>query len=111
MEGTKAPGTVRRPGRVRRRLRVGRLDVVTAADLLIAFIVFSADNAWLFAENHRHGDRRTTDLLILLAFITAVPLVLRDRRPLAAWISSTVAITISATMVVPHQDISAPSIP
>ncbi len=86
---------------------MGRVDLVVAADLLIAFIVFAADNSWLASQHNR----RPGELLVLVAFVTAAPLALRDRRPLAAWICSIAAIALSAVIVVPRHDISTPYIP
>jgi signal transduction histidine kinase len=105
------PALPPRRGRVRSRLRVGRVDLVAALDVVVALFVFAVDNAWLVSENHHHADRRAGLLLVFVAFVTAAPLVLRDRRPLAAWISSAVAITVGATTVVPHHDISQAYIP
>jgi signal transduction histidine kinase len=81
--------------------------VVVALDVLITLIVFAADNAWLHSQ---HGPRDDF-LLLLVAIITAVPLTLRDRRPLAAWLCSTAAITFSAVIIAPRHDISPPYVP
>src|SRR5690348_6384702 len=87
-------------GRIRSRLRVGTVDLVAALDVVVAAAVFLIDNAWLASQNHHHADRRAGLLLVFVALITAAPLVLRDRRPLAAWISSAAAITVGAVIVV-----------
>ena len=104
-------GDSRRPaprGRIRARLRIGRVDLVAALDVLIAFIVFAADNSWLLSQKPA---RRDEFLLLLVAIITALPLTFRDRRPLAAWVSSAAAIAVSTVIVVPRHDISTPYIP
>jgi signal transduction histidine kinase len=95
-------------GRLRARLRIGPVDLVAALDLLIALIVFVADDSWLLSQK---PVRRDDFLLLLVAVITALPLTLRDRRPLAAWLSSAAAITLSALIVVPRHDISTPYVP
>ncbi|MDN3354948.1 sensor histidine kinase [Actinomadura sp. DC4] len=100
-----------RRGRIRARLRVGPVDLVVALDVLITFIVFAADNAWLRSQKHTLNGRRDDFLLLLVAFITALPLLLRDRRPLAAWLCSASAITVGALIVVPRHDISTPYVP
>jgi signal transduction histidine kinase len=104
--------SVRRPpGRVRARLRVGRVDLVAALDVLITLIVFLIDNAYLASENRHHGDHRVGVMVLLVAFMTAAPLVLRDRRPLTAWLCSAGAIAIGALIFTPHRDMSGPYIP
>src|SRR4051794_29819309 len=106
-----ADDTRRPPGRVRARLRVGRLDLVAALDVLIAIVVFLIDNAYLSSENRHHGDHRAFVLVLLVSLVTAAPLVLRDRRPVTAWLCSAAAITVGALIFTPHRDISGPYIP
>ena len=102
--------SVRRPpGRVRARLRFGRVDLVAALDVLITLIAFLIDNAYLTSENRHHGDHRVGALVLLVAFITAAPLVLRDRRPLTAWLCSAGAIAVGALVF--DRDVSSPYIP
>src|SRR6185437_14820199 len=55
-------------------------------------------NAWLVAQNSRHPPAVATGTLILIAFITSLPVVLRTRFPLIAWGAS--ALTIVGTYVV-----------
>ena len=98
----------RSPGRVRARLRVGRFGVAVL-DALIALLVFLIDTSYLASENHHHGDHRPGVLLLLVAFITAAPLLLRDRRPLTAWLCSTGAIAAGAVVLGPG--VSSPYIP
>jgi signal transduction histidine kinase len=95
-------------GRIRARLSVGGVDPVAALDVVIAFIVFVIDYAGPAPPEAGHGDRL---LLLLVAFITAAPLVMRDRRPLAAWLCSGGAIIIGAVTLLPRHDISTPYLP
>jgi signal transduction histidine kinase len=95
-------------GRIRARLSVGGVDPVAALDVVIAFVVFLIDYAGPAPPEAGHGDRL---LLLLVAFITAAPLVMRDRRPLAAWLCSGGAIIIGAVTLLPRHDISTPYLP
>jgi hypothetical protein len=61
------PDAARPRGRIRARLRIGRVDLVAALDVLIAFIVFAADNAWLLSQKQAHDGRRDDLLLLLVA--------------------------------------------
>jgi DNA-binding CsgD family transcriptional regulator len=104
--------SVPRPrGRVRARLRVGRLDLVVALDVLLALALFTADNAYLWSANHLHGGHHAGLALLFVAFTTAAPLALRDRRPLTAWVCSACAIGIGTLIIVPRQDMSGPYVP
>ena len=67
-------------GRIRNRLRVGPVDFVQALDVLIALIVFAADNAYLTTPQPAHTNGSLVSLFVALT--TAAPLVLRDQRPL-----------------------------
>jgi signal transduction histidine kinase len=87
------------PGPRRRFLRVGRVDLVAAADLVIAFIVFAADSAWLQAENRSHGYPHAPGAMVLLAAAVAAPMLLRDRYPVFAWYVSFAAMVFSATFL------------
>jgi signal transduction histidine kinase len=98
----------RAPGRVRARLRLGRVGVA-ALDVLITLVVFLIDNSYLASENHHHGDPRPGVLVLLVSLITAAPLILRDRRPLTAWLCSVGAIAVGALVF--GRDVSSPYIP
>jgi signal transduction histidine kinase len=81
------------------RLRRGRFDLVEVADVILAVIFFAVANSVLSGDqallHHSHGF-----LVVLLAFVTAAPLALRTRFPLAAWVTSSVA-AIATTFVIP----------
>ncbi|MFB9835543.1 sensor histidine kinase [Actinoallomurus acaciae] len=98
-----------RRGRIRSRLRVGRIDVVVALDFLIALIMFAADNAVLSSPNPNTSGRPLGIVVIFVALITAAPITLRDRYPLAAWLSSTGAILLGHVLLAGRT--SAPYIP
>jgi hypothetical protein len=85
------PGLARQRGRIRTRLSVGRVDPVFALDVLITFLIFVVDNATLSSPSSEYGGGSSL-FLVFVAFITAAPLVLRDSRPLAAWLCSAGAI-------------------
>jgi signal transduction histidine kinase len=103
-----APGP---PGPRWRLLRVGRVDLVAAADVVIALIVFLADNAWLQSENVDRGSPHSSGTLVVVAIAIAVPVLLRNRYPPAAWACSGAAILFAASLLNPHHDISSPYIP
>jgi signal transduction histidine kinase len=81
------------------RLRRGRFDLVEVADVILAVIFFAVANSVLSGDqallHHSHGF-----LVVLLAFVTAAPLALRTRFPLAAWVTSSVA-AIATTYLIP----------
>ena len=80
------------------RLRRGRFDLVEIADVIIALICFAVASSVLSGDeallHHSRGF-----LVLLLAFVTAAPLALRTRFPLAAWVASTLA-AIATTFVI-----------
>jgi signal transduction histidine kinase len=80
------------------RLRRGRFDLVEIADVIIALICFAVASSVLSGDaallHHSRGF-----LVVLLAFVTAAPLALRTRFPLAAWVASTLA-AIATTFVI-----------
>jgi len=103
-----APAVDRTRGRIRARLRIGGVDLVAALDVVIAFVVFLIDNDTPPTPSGGHDDGL---LVLFVAFITAAPLVLRDRRPLAAWLSSAIAIPLGALILLPRHDIASPYLP
>jgi len=67
-------------------LPVGRVDVVVIGEFVTALAIFSGTLSMLNAANDRAGDPvRNGELLILAAAAAALPLLLRDLWPLAAW--------------------------
>src|ERR671937_762975 len=73
------------------RLRRGRFDLVEIADVIIALICFGASNSWLSTQNAHHHSMYGSGTLLLVAFVTSAPLVLRTRFPLTAWVASALA--------------------
>ena len=72
-----------------RWLRRGGWDLVEIADAIIALICFAIANSELTRDN-AHGSYQPA--VLLLAFATCAPLVLRTRFPLSAWAASALAI-------------------
>ena len=63
-----------------------RIDIVLVADVLTAIAIFAGMVSVLNHANDRSGDAVADgELLILASAAAAVPLLLRDRWPLAAW--------------------------
>jgi signal transduction histidine kinase len=81
-----------------RRLRYKQYDLVAVADVIVALICFASGNAWLSSQSSRHPPAVAAGTLILVAFVTSAPVVLRTRFPLIAWGAS--ALTIIGTYVV-----------
>jgi signal transduction histidine kinase len=100
--GTTNPAPPRHP-----RLRHGRLDFIETADLITALICFLSSNAWLSTQNSRHHAGTPalpvygTWTLVLAAFVTSAPLVLRTRAPLTSWLASALAIVATSVVVAP----------
>jgi signal transduction histidine kinase len=84
------------------KLRRGRLDLVEAADAIIALICFGTSNSWLATWNARHDAGYAATTLLLIAFVTSAPLVLRTRAPLTAWVASALSIIGTAVAIPPR---------
>ncbi len=95
----------------RRFLKAGRVDLVAAADIVIALIVFLSGVAWLRSQVADHGSRHASGVLVLVAIAVAAPVLLRARHPLAAWACAVAAMTFAAIVITPRQDITTPYIP
>jgi signal transduction histidine kinase len=93
------------------RLRLGRFDLVELADIAIALTAFGLTNSWLTAENAKHGPTQAPATLLLAAFVTCAPLMLRTRFPLTAWSASAAAIIYASLVIHPRSLSSAPFIP
>jgi signal transduction histidine kinase len=93
------------------RLRLGRFDLVELADILIALIAFGLTNSALTVENSRHGRPHGPATLLLAAFVTCAPLVLRTRFPLTAWSASAAAIIYADLVINPGSLSTAPFLP
>jgi signal transduction histidine kinase len=59
--------------------------VAQAIDLIIAVFCFFATYSVLIGETTGRGSEVWTPLLMLAALVTAVPIALRERHPMAAW--------------------------
>ena len=93
-----------------RWLRRGRYDLVEVADVILALICFAATNSTLTNENAGHHGHHSAGLLVLIAFATSAPLVLRTRFPLIAWAASAAAL-IWTSLVIPPGSIGGPKFP
>jgi signal transduction histidine kinase len=97
------------PSRYRWLVR-GRVDLVEVADAAVALICFAAANSWLTNQNAHHGAHYGTGTLVLIAFVTSAPLVLRSRFPLTAWIASALSV-IGTEIVLPPPSLSSSAYP
>jgi signal transduction histidine kinase len=82
------------------RLRRGRLDLVFAADVLIAIVCWGITWGLLVTQNS-HNSPHNKGLLFLLSVILTAPLALRTRFPLAAWSTATLALLWAGAVVRP----------
>jgi signal transduction histidine kinase len=86
-----------------RWLVLGRFDLVEVADLIVALICFGTGNTWLTNQHARHGGVAVSaGAVVLIAFVTSAPLVLRSRFPLTAWAASALAIVGTDAVLPPH---------
>ena len=76
----------------RQRLRLGPVDLVFLADVVLALILWGSTDSWLNTQNARHGQPYSTETLLLFAAVLAAPLVLRTRFPATAWAASVVSL-------------------
>src|SRR6201996_2796896 len=93
-----------------RRLQRGRYDLVEIFDLIIALICFLTTNAALSSQNTRHTGQHSIGLLVLVAFVTSAPLVLRTRFPLGAWAFSAAAL-VWTSLVIPPGSMGGQAVP
>lgn len=69
-----------------RYLPAGSIDVVVLAEILTAIAILAGTNSLLISANQQAGTPvGDGELLILVAAAASLPLLLRDRWPLAAW--------------------------
>jgi signal transduction histidine kinase len=95
-------GTTDPPSPRHHRLRHGRFDFVEVADVITALICFGASNSWLSTESARAHAGYGQGTLVLAAFVTSAPLVLRTRAPLTSWLASALAIVAASVVIVPR---------
>jgi signal transduction histidine kinase len=95
--------TTSRPSPRQRWLRRGRFDLVEVADVIAALICFLAGNSWLKSQHTSHGGVAVNaGTLLLIAFVTSAPLVLRTRFPLTAWAASALSVVGTNAVLPPH---------
>jgi signal transduction histidine kinase len=80
-------------------LRRGRVDLVFAADVLVALICFAATTGTLGSEAVRHHNLLGNGLILLVSFLLCAPLVLRTRFPLTAWSVSAIAMLWASSAI------------
>ncbi|MGE5133832.1 MAG: sensor histidine kinase [Gemmatimonadota bacterium] len=102
---TVAAGVTDPPAPRPARLRRGRVDLVFAADVVLAAILFGATNGALGAQNTQHHLPHSSNMIILVSFVLCAPLVLRTRLPLTAF-SASVAAMLWASLVIPPRSLS-----
>ncbi|HEY6278982.1 MAG TPA: histidine kinase [Streptosporangiaceae bacterium] len=92
-----ATGVTQPPAPRPRWLRLGRLDLVEIADVVVAALCWGYTNGHLGTVNAAHHDGGR---LLLASFLVAAPLVLRTRLPLTSWcVSAAAMIWATATIV------------
>jgi signal transduction histidine kinase len=81
---------VTRPAAPRPRwLRRGRVDLVAAADVIVALISFAATNSTLA---NRHPANASSVVILLISLALCAPLAVRTWFPLTAWCASALAL-------------------
>ncbi len=81
----------------------GRFDLVEVVDVITALVCFLAGNSWLRSQHTSHGAVAVNaGTLLLVAFVTSAPLVLRTRFPLTALAASALTIVGTNAVLPPH---------
>ena len=88
-----------------RWLRRGPLDLVFAADVLIAVIATGLTISSLGNHNALHGGHLDPAQIFGISFVLCAPLVLRNRFPLTAWLASAAAMLVVGRFVLPPHTI------
>src|SRR5579871_3132474 len=88
VRGLIAAGVTDPPTPRRRRLRLGRVDLVFAADLLIALICWLTTTNSLGSVQAAHQAYYSPVVLTLVALAVSAPLALRNFTPLTALTAS-----------------------
>jgi signal transduction histidine kinase len=86
-----AAGVTAPPAPRPRWLRRGRIDLVWAADVIVALVCFAAANSALDNHNPSH---RSAGIIILISLALCAPLAVRTYLPLTAWSGSAVAMLV-----------------
>jgi len=84
-----------------RWLRRGALDLVFAADVLIAVIATGLTVSSLGNHNASHGGHLDPAQIFGISFLLCAPLVLRNRFPLTAWLASAGAMLVVGRWFIP----------
>jgi len=84
-----------------RWLRRGPLDLVFAADVLIAVIAFALTISSLGNHNAAHNGHLDPAQIVGISFVLCAPLVLRNHFPLTAWLASAAALFVVGRWFIP----------
>ena len=92
--------------------RLGRVDLVFAADVAIALLAFALTNGLLATQaTTRHGVTLSSHQILAASFVLCAPLVLRTRYPLTAWATSALALGLVTAYLPAHTVSSVPYVP
>jgi signal transduction histidine kinase len=81
------------------RLRRGRVDLVEAADLVVALICFAATDATLRTWGIGHGIWPQDGVAAVVSAAVSLPLALRTRFPFPAWLISAAAMLAAGLLI------------
>jgi signal transduction histidine kinase len=99
--GLIAAGVTSPPWPRQRRLRIGSIDLVLLADVLIAFICWGTASSVLGNLNTEHGTPYGSAVLVLVALAVSAPLAVRSFIPVTAWAASALAMAWASWLVLP----------
>jgi len=92
--------------------RLGRVDLVFAADTVIALLAFALTNGLPATQvTTRQGVTLSSQQILVASFALCAPLVLRTRYPLTAWAASALALSLFTVYLPAHTTSSAPYVP
>ncbi len=106
-----AGGVTDPPAARQRRLRIGKVDLVVAADLLIALICWVTTINAIGAVRGPHGAHYSPVVLTLVSLAISAPLPLRNFAPLSAWTFSVLAMLLASGVVLPGMQAKSPYLP
>jgi signal transduction histidine kinase len=84
-----AAGVTRPPAPRPRWLKRGRVDLVTAVDVIVALICFAATNSKLA---NQHPPPASAGVIVVISLALCAPLAVRSYLPLTAWCASAVGL-------------------
>jgi signal transduction histidine kinase len=84
-----------------RRLMRGGIDLVEAADVLIALLTFLSTITYLSAKNEAGAGPRPA-MALGVSILVCVPVAARTRHPAAAWLASLLATVVASAVIRPN---------